>query len=284
MAGRGESGAGAGLQADAGPERSRRLAGQAALVFGAGSSGPGWGNGKAAAVAYARAGARVACFDVAAAAAEETAAIIRSEGAEAFAQTCDVTDTASVEGAVAAAASAFGAIDILHNNVGIARMGGPLEVSEEDWQRMLDVNITSMYRTCRAALPAMLARGRGVITNISSIAAIRYVGYDYATYYASKGAVNQFTVGLALQYARQGLRANVIMPGLIDTPLIYKQISGVYSSSEAMVAARNALCPTGRMGSAWDIANAAVFLASAEARFITGVCLPVDGGLSARCQ
>ena len=116
--------------------------------------------------------------------------------------------------------------------------------------------------------------------SISSIAAIRHTGYPYASYYASKAAINQFTVGLAIDHAAAGIRANVIMPGLIDTPLIYQQISGEYASPEDMIAARNAACPSGRMGTAWDIANAAVFLASDEARYITGVCLPVDGGLS----
>jgi NAD(P)-dependent dehydrogenase (short-subunit alcohol dehydrogenase family) len=128
----------------------------------------------------------------------------------------------------------------------------------------------------------MLRQGRGAIVNVSSLAAIRYSGYPYSSYYASKAGVNQFTVGLALQYAKQGIRANVIMPGLMNTPLIYKQISGQYASAEEMVAARDAACPMGRMGTAWDVANAALFLASDESSYITGVCLPVDGGLSCR--
>jgi NAD(P)-dependent dehydrogenase (short-subunit alcohol dehydrogenase family) len=130
----------------------------------------------------------------------------------------------------------------------------------------------------------MVARGKGVITNISSTSAIRYTGYPYAAYYAAKGAVNQFTVGIALQYARQGLRANAIMPGLMDTPMIYSQISSAYGSAEEMAKARHEASPTGRMGTAWDVANAAVFLASDQAGYINGVCLPVDGGLTARCM
>jgi NAD(P)-dependent dehydrogenase (short-subunit alcohol dehydrogenase family) len=126
----------------------------------------------------------------------------------------------------------------------------------------------------------MLRQGGGAIVNISSLAAIRWTGYPYFAYYATKAAVNQATVALAMQYARQGIRANCIMPGLIDTPLIYRQISGQYASVEEMIAARNAAVPVGRMGTAWDVANAAVFLASDEAQFITGVCLPVDGGQS----
>ena len=257
-----------------------RLAGKSAIVFGAGSSGPGWGNGKAAAVAYAREGARVACADSARDAAEETAAIIRDEGLEAFSVTADVTDLASVRDAVAASVQAFGGLDILHNNVGVTHMGGPLELDEESFRAALDINVGSVYRTARAVLPNMLERGGGAIVNISSLAAIRYVGYPYFAYYAAKAAVNQATVALAMQYAGQGIRANCIMPGLIDTPMIYRQISGQYGSVEEMVAARNAMVPLGRMGTAFDVAAAAVFLASDEARFITGVCLPVDGGQS----
>jgi NAD(P)-dependent dehydrogenase (short-subunit alcohol dehydrogenase family) len=257
-----------------------RLEGKSAIVFGAGSSGPGWGNGKAAAVAYAREGARVACADNARDAAEETAAIIRDEGLEAFAVTADVTDLASVRDAVAASVQAFGGLDILHNNVGVTHMGGPLELDEESFRAALDINVGSVYRTARAVLPNMLERGGGAIVNISSLAAIRYVGYPYFAYYAAKAAVNQATVALAMQYAGQGIRANCIMPGLIDTPMIYRQISGQYGSVEEMVAARNAMVPLGRMGTAFDVAAAAVFLASDEARFITGVCLPVDGGQS----
>jgi NAD(P)-dependent dehydrogenase (short-subunit alcohol dehydrogenase family) len=259
---------------------TNRLEGKSAIVFGAGSSGPGWGNGKAAAVAYAREGARVACADNARDAAEETAAIIRDEGLESFAVTADVTDLASVRDAVAASVQAFGGLDILHNNVGVTHMGGPLELDEESFRAALDINVGSVYRTARAVLPNMLERGGGAIVNISSLAAIRYVGYPYFAYYAAKAAVNQATVALAMQYAGQGIRANCIMPGLIDTPMIYRQISGQYRSVEEMVAARNAMVPLGRMGTAFDVAAAAVFLASDEARFITGVCLPVDGGQS----
>ncbi len=249
-------------------------------MFGAGSSGPGWGNGKAAAVAYAREGARVACIDLDQAAAEETAGIIAGEGNEAIAVAANVTDQASIDKAVQTTIERFGAIDILHNNVGVTHMGGPVELEEKAFQAALDLNIGPVYRTSKAVIPHMLAKGRGVIVNISSLAAIRYVGYPYFAYYATKAAVNQATVALAMQYARQGIRANCIMPGLIDTPLIYKQISSQYGSVEEMVAARNAMVPVGHMGTAWDIAAAAVFLASDEARFITGVCLPVDGGQS----
>ena len=262
---------------------ARRLENRVALVFGAGSVGPGWGNGKASAVAYARQGAKVVCVDINRTAAEETAAIIRGEGGAAEAYPCDVTKLIEVDDVVAKTGAAFGPVDILHNNVGHARMGGPPDLSEDDWRREMDLNVTGMFFACKAVIPSMVARGKGVITNISSAAGLRYTGYKYASYYAAKGAVNQFTVGIALQYAREGLRCNAILPGIMDTPLIYQQISVAYASPEEMVKARHEASPTGRMGTAWDIANAAVFLASDEAAYINAVCLPVDGGFTARC-
>ena len=259
-----------------------RLQDRVAVVFGAGSSGPGWGNGKATAVTFARAGAIVIAVDLNRDAAEETRAIIAAEGGRVEAGVADVTDTASVKTLVDRVAAAHGRIDILHNNVGVTDMGGPIELSEEAWQRGLDINVTSAFLTCKHVLPVMLRQRRGAIVNVSSIAAVRYTGYPYISYYAGKSALNQFTVGIALQYAKEGIRANAIMPGMMNTPLIYTQISGQYRNDADMVASRDAACPMGRMGTAWDVANAALFLASDEAAYITGVCLPVDGGLSCR--
>lgn len=259
-----------------------RLAGKICLVMGAGSAGPGWGNGKAAAVLFAREGAKVACVDRETAAAEETAAIIRAESGAAIALSADVTRNADVVATVAATMAEWGRIDVLHNNVGLATMGGPVELSEEAWRRTMDVNVTGLFLACKHALPIMLAQGKGAIVNVSSLAGIRYTGYPYIAYYAAKGAVNQFTVGLALQHAAQGIRVNAVMPGLVDTPLIHQQIAGQYTSTAEMVAARDALSPTGKMGTAWDVAHAALFLASDEAAYVNGVCLPVDGGLHAK--
>lgn len=262
----------------AGSPGSDRLKGRVAVVMGAGSSGPGWGNGKTTAVLFARAGARVLCGDINLAAAEETAGIIKGEGGTALAVACDVTKSAQVKAVAESALSHWRRIDVLHNNVGIAEMGGPIELSEEKWHRVMDINLTGAFLTCKHVLPIMLEQGSGAIVNVSSIAAIRWSGYPYASYYASKGALNQFTCGLAIQYARQGIRANVIMPGLMDTPLIRQQIVGQYENEEEMLRARHEKSPTGRMGDAWDVAHAALFLASDEARYINGVCLPVDGG------
>lgn len=261
---------------------SKRLENRVALVFGAGSVGPGWGNGKAAAVQYAREGARVMAIDINTDAADETRDIIAGEGGEALSQRCDVTRREDIVAAVDAALKAFGQIDILHNNVGLPAMGTLETITEAQWDRAMDVNLKSVLLCCQAVIPTMLHQGRGAIVNVSSIAAVRYTGYPYPAYYASKAALNQFTVAIALEYAARDIRANAIMPGLIDTPHIYTNISGQYANLEEMVAARNKLSPTGRMGTAWDVAKAAVFLASDDAAYITGQCLAVDGGLSCR--
>jgi NAD(P)-dependent dehydrogenase (short-subunit alcohol dehydrogenase family) len=257
-----------------------KLSGRVALVFGAGSSGPGWGNGKAAAVQYAREGALVVAVDLVAAAAEETAGIITGEGGTAMALAGDVTRSEDVARVVAATLAHHGGIDILHNNVGITDMGGLEAVSDAAWQRVIDVNLTSVFRTCREVVPVMQRQRRGAIINISSLAGAVINNYPYFSYYASKAGLNHFTRALAVQHAKDGIRANAIMPGVMNTPLIHAQISGQYESTEAMLRARNAMSPMGRMGDAWDVARAAVFLASDDAAYITGVCLPVDGGLS----
>ena len=259
-----------------------RLKDKIAIVFGAGSVGPGWGNGKATAALFARNGAYVACVDINQDAAEETAGIIAGEGGQASAHSCDVTDSSAVATLVGAIVASHGRIDVLHNNVGYAIMGGPIELDEAAWQRTFDLNVKSCFITCKHVLPHMLARKSGAIVNVSSVAAIRYTGYPYTAYYAAKAAVNNFTMGVALQYARDGIRVNAIMPGLMNTPLIFQQISDQYASADEMVAARDAACPMGRMGTAWDVANAALFLASDDAAYITGISLPVDGGLTCR--
>jgi NAD(P)-dependent dehydrogenase (short-subunit alcohol dehydrogenase family) len=261
---------------------TERLKEKVAIVFGAGSVGPGWGNGKATAVLFARNGAQVVCVDVKLEAAQETVGIIRDGGGAATALSCDVTNSKAVKATVDEVIGQHGRIDVLHNNVGYATMGGPIELDEAAWQRTIDLNVTSCFITCKHVLPHMLKRRSGAIVNVSSIAAIRYTGYPYIAYYAAKAAVNNFTMGLALQYAKDGIRVNAIMPGLMNTPLIFQQISGQYKTAEEMVKARDAACPMGRMGTAWDIAKAALFLASDDAEYITGVSLPVDGGLT--CQ
>jgi NAD(P)-dependent dehydrogenase (short-subunit alcohol dehydrogenase family) len=260
-----------------------RLRDKAAIVYGAGSIGDGWGNGKAAAVAYARAGASVVVVDIDRASAAATEKLIAAEGGRAIAVEADASSLASVQHSVERAIEAYGRIDILHNNVGITSQGGPVETTEAVWDRVMTINVKSMFLTCKAVLPQMEKQGGGAIVNIGALGGVRWTGYAYCAYAASKGAVNSFTQSVALQYAAKGIRANCILPGLMDTPHIYKQISGFYADRDEMVAARNAMSPTGKMGDGWDVANAAVFLASDEARFINGVELLVDGGMHARC-
>ena len=220
--------------------------------------------------------------DINGAAAAETRDIIVGEGGSAIACECDVTKRDQIDAVAAAARAEFGAIDVLHNNVGLPAMGSLESLTEEIWDQAMDVNLKSVLLCCQAVIPTMLEQKRGAIVNISSVAAIRYTGYPYPAYYASKAAVNHLTVSIALEYASRGIRANAIMPGLMDTPHIYKNIAGQYQSKEEMVAARGKLSPTGRMGTAWDIAKAAAFLASDDAEYITGQCIAVDGGLTCR--
>lgn len=259
-----------------------RLRNKVAVVFGAGSVGEGWGNGKAAAVAYAREGAKVVCVDLNGGAAKETCSIIQGEGGTASARAANIVESGEVHAAVQEAMEVFGRIDILHNNVGINEAGGAAEATEESWDRVMAINAKGVFLTCKAVLPIMEHQGAGAIVNISSLAAIRYTGYPYASYYASKAAVNHFTKTLAVEYAPKGIRANVIMPGVLDTPHIYQHISGYYDSVDEMRAKRDAIPPMQRQGTAWDVAWASVFLASDEAQYITGVELPVDGGLQCR--
>jgi len=194
-------------------ETQARLAGRVALVFGAGSISEGWGNGKAAAVAYARNGARVVAVDHRLEAAQATCEAIRAEGGEALAVAADVTLLPEVQQAVAAALEAWGQVDVLHNNVGITSQGGPVETSEAMWDRVMAVNVKSMFLTCKCVLPLMEAQGRGAIVNIGALGGVRWTGYAYCAYAASKGAVNSLTQSVALQYAAKGIRANSLSPG-----------------------------------------------------------------------
>jgi NAD(P)-dependent dehydrogenase (short-subunit alcohol dehydrogenase family) len=261
-------------------ESRMRLAGKVALVFGAGSSGPGWSNGKACAVVYAREGARVMAADVDAEAARETCEVIRQEGGTCEIMCADVRQSADIASVVARTIELWGQIDVLHNNVGITEMGDPVDATEESWHRVMDVNATSVFLTCKHVLPHMMQKARGAIVNISSTASVQINNYPYFSYYASKSAVNHMTRALAVRYAPHGIRANAILPGVMNTPLIHRQISGQFADVEEMIRTRNAASPMGRMGDAFDVAYAALFLASDEAKYITGVCLPVDGGKS----
>ena len=258
----------------------KRLEGKVAIVTGAGSSGPGWGNGKACAVQFAREGASVFAVDIDKSAVANTEAIIREEGGHCSIYLADVTDGNQVAGLVAACKEVYGHIDILHNNVGMVEPGGPEQIAEENWDRLIDVNVKSMYLTSKNVLPHMVRAQSGSIINVSSIASFYSLGYPCVSYSASKGAVNSLTRNIATEYAKHKIRCNAILPGLMDTPLIRGAVSGAYKDVEAMITERNALCPMGKMGTAWDVAHTAVFLASDESSYITGIELVVDGGLT----
>lgn len=250
---------------------STRLAGKHAIVFGGGGSEAGTGVGQAAALAYAAAGARVAIVDARRENAERTAQ--RIDGAIVIA--ADILDEAAVALAVAEAARAFGSIDILHNNVGVP-MAGDFDVfSAADWAHGLAINCIGAATTMRLSMEHLLRTG-GAIVNVSSIASIRHTGMNYPIYNASKAALDQLTVAVALEYAARGIRANAILPGLLDTEM------GRSLAEPGDLAARDRRSPTGFQGNVWDVANAAVFLASDEARYINGHLLVVDGGLSRR--
>ncbi|NRG19544.1 SDR family oxidoreductase [Rhizobiales bacterium] len=261
-----------------------RLADKVALVVGAGSIGPGWGNGKAAAVLFAREGAKVVCADINEAAAEETRSIIEGEGGSAIALKCDVTNSAEVKAMVARAVDAYGTINVLDNNVGIAEVGGVVELPEDEWDKVNAVNLKSVFLAMKYVIPVMQKAGGGSIVNISSIASIRYTGVPYATYYATKAAVNHLTRTTAVQYASEHIRVNAVLPGLMKTPMVEKAagLADAYAEGdvEEMWRVRDAQVPMGHMGDAWDVANAALFLASDEAKYVTGIELVVDGGIT----
>lgn len=260
-----------------------RLAGKIALVFGAGSSDAGMSNGKAAALTFAREGAGVAAIDVNPQEGERTASAIREEGGVAVAIEADITSEEQVVAAVVDAERQLGTPAVLHNNVGLARTGDLADLDVRTWQEVFSVNVTGAFLTCKHVLPRMVEAGGGAVVNISSIAAIRDTGYPYPSYSAAKAAVNQLTVALALRHAADGIRVNAVVPGLIDTPLVAHQVISGTADARAALDDRNAASPTRRMGTPWDVASAALFLASDESAYINGVCLPVDGGLSMRC-
>jgi NAD(P)-dependent dehydrogenase (short-subunit alcohol dehydrogenase family) len=256
-----------------------RFAGKTVLLLGGGLDADGsHSNGSAAAVSYAREGARVVVVDRVEAAAEEAVALIHVDGGQASALIGDVTDEDDVRHVVEATTAAHGRIDVLHNNVGATLMGLPPALSLDAWNSALSVNLNSVFLSCKYVLPVMVSQGAGAVVNISSLAASRDTGYPYPAYSASKAAVNQLTATLALHYARDGIRVNAVAPGLIETPLMYRQISSQYATEQEMRDARNEMSPTGHMGTPWDVAEAALFLASDAAHFINGVILPVDGG------
>lgn len=270
-----------------------RVEGKVALVLGAGTVGDipvrddsieGWGNGKAAAVLYAREGAKVYAVDIRPQAVQDTKAVIDREGGICIAGQGDATDSDQVRSVTEACLEAFGRIDILHNNVGGSAPGGPVEMPEEVWDANMDLNLKSAFLACKHVLPVMERQGSGVVINISSVAALCCGrSRNMVSYHASKAGLIQFTRSVAIQYARKGIRANCVVPGLMETPLVTQRVAHQFGGGDLKrtIEKRHASCPTGKMGDAWDVAYAALFLASDEAKYVTATYIIVDGGLSA---
>lgn len=262
-----------------------RLKDKVAIVTGCGSAGPGWGNGKAISVLFAREGAKVFGVDFDKAAGEGTLRIIEEEGGTGSAFVADVSRGQDVERMVTACLEAYGRVDVLVNNVGIAVVGGPAELDEATWDRLMAINLKSVYLTCHHVLPVMIHQRSGAIVNNASIAALGWAGVNYGFYAASKGAMVAMTRTMAIRHAREGIRANCVLPGLMNTPLVHAALTRVYGAEgdiENLIRTRDAQCPMGHMGDAWDTAYATLFLASDEAKYVTATELVVDGGLSAR--
>lgn len=261
-----------------------RLDERVAIIVGAGQTpGETIGNGRATAVTFAREGARLVLVDRDADSVTATAALVEEAGAHAVTVVADVTDAGAPEHVVGATLDAYGKLDILHNNVGIgAGDGPPHRLTDDAYDRIMDVNLRALWRMCRAAIPALRADGGGAIVNVSSLASIAAAG-NLTAYKLSKAGVNALTQNLAITNARHGVRANAILPGFIDTPMAVDAAARALGTDrEEYAAARAAFVPLGRQGTAWDVAHAALFLASDEAAFVTGVLLPVDGGQAAR--
>jgi len=260
-----------------------RLQNKIAIVAGAGSVGPGWGNGRAIAVRFAEEGARVFAVDLSEQRLAETAE--KSQG-EIQTHICDVTDGKAVAGMVAACLERFGRIDILVNNVGGSAPGGPVEMSEEVWDSQIDLNLKSVFLGCKHVLPAMERQKSGAIVNLASTSGLRWSGSAHVAYAATKAGIIQLSRVVAMQYAAKGVRVNTVVPGQLHTPLVEFRLAKQRAGGDvaSLLQARLSRIPLGFAGDGRDTANAALFLASDEARFITGTEIVVDGGMTVRCD
>ncbi|MBT3402025.1 MAG: SDR family oxidoreductase, partial [Rhodospirillaceae bacterium] len=250
-----------------------RLKDKVAIVTGAGASGPGWGNGKATAVLFAREGAKVFGIDRNEAAVDETAEIAKAEKIDFTPHIADITDPDQIEALIARCLERYGRIDILHNNVGIFELGS-IEKDRDYFEHVQLVNVTSMFLMTKAVVPRMIEQGDGgAIVNLASVAATHYVGAPYSIYAATKSAVIGFTRAIALEHAAHRIRCNAIMPGVVNTPLALEPIRKKVGDDEfqKILGQRDALVPIGRAATGWDVAKAALFLCSDDASFITGV-------------
>ena len=264
-------------------EPAKRFQNRVAIVTGAGSVGPGWGNGRATALRFAEEGARVFAVDRDEASLKETVA--RAGGAMRT-HLCDVTDGAAVAKMVEKCLARFGRVDILVNNVGGSAAGGPVEMSEEVWDAQVDQNLKSVFLACKHVLPVMERQGAGAIVNIASSSGIRWTGAAQVAYAATKAGVIQLSRVVAVQYAPKGIRVNCVVPGQLHTPMVEARLAGQRAGGdvEALLKSRLKRIPLGFAGDGRDTAAAVLFLASDEARFVTGTEIVVDGGMTVRCD
>lgn len=263
-----------------------RLQGRIAIVTGAGCVGPGWGNGRATAVRFAEEGASIFAVDRDLGSVKETVDRVKSVGGDIVTHQCDVTGAASVEVMVKTCLDRFGRVDVLVNNVGGSAHGGPVEMTEDVWDAQVDSNLKSVFLTLKHVLPVMERQKGGAIVNVASTSGLRWTGAAQVGYAATKAGVIQLSRVVAVQYAGKGIRVNTVVPGQLHTPMVEARLAKQRAGGdvEALLKSRLARIPLGFMGDGQDTANAALFLASDEARFITGTEIVVDGGMIARCD
>ena len=265
---------------------SGRLQGKIAIVTGAGCIGPGWGNGRTTCVRFAEEGAKIFAVDRDLDKTAETVERVKAAGGEIVVQQCDVTKSDSIAAMVEACLKHFGRIDVLVNNVGGSAHGGPVEMSEEVWDAQVDFNLKSVFLTLKHVLPVMERQGGGAIVNLASTSGLRWTGSPQVGYAASKAGVMQLSRVVAVQYANKGIRVNTVVPGQLHTPMVEARLAGQRAGGdvEKLLQTRVSRIPAGFMGDGRDTAHAALFLASDEARFVTGTEIIVDGGMVARCD
>ncbi|MEM9060183.1 MAG: SDR family oxidoreductase [Pseudomonadota bacterium] len=262
-----------------------RLAGKCALILGAGSVGAGWGNGRATAAVFLREGTRVYGVDRDQASLDVTAEMCAEFGTEFVSRTADINNSQEVDALIADCHAQFGRIDILVNNVGGSAPGDVVTLDQDIWERQLDHNINYVFHSMKRVVPIMVEQGGGAIVNLASIAALRFFGPDCVAYAAAKAGLIKMGEVTAVKYAKDHVRVNTVIPGLMNTPLVTERLVKQRGdgNAERLIAARNAQVPMGHMGDAWDVAEAVAFLASDAARYITATELVVDGGLQATC-
>ena len=263
-----------------------RLAGKVAIVTGAGCIGPGWGNGRAITARFIEEGASVLAVDRSPDALVETMALVKASKDKIASHISDVTDADQLAVMIDACQKHFGGLDILVNNVGGSAKGGAVDLSAAAWQAQIDYNLTSVFTACKLALPLMVAQKSGAIVNIASTSGLRWTGAAQVGYAASKAGVIQLSRVTAVEFAKHGIRVNTVVPGQLHTPMVEARLAGQRAGGDvdALLQQRLARIPLGFMGDGRDTANAVLFLASDEARFITGTEIVVDGGMSVRCD